>query len=425
MIRSTLKKLEAAADRHFRRLVPVALLANVALALFIVAYVPYTEIDWVAYMQEVAGVVEEGELDYRQLRGDTGPLVYPAGFVYIYTVLYYATDRGRNITRAQYIFAVLHTLLVAVVVYIYRKCYRKVDGSALFPLFIVTLLFASRRAMSLFVLRMFNDGVQMLLMYLAVALFVNQSWSLGCLVYSLSVSVKMNALLFAPGLAVLLCQARGPLGALWRVVLFCGVPQVMLGAPFLLHAPTSYLAKAFEMTRVFMYKWSVNGAFLSEERFLDKRVATALVVGHIFTLLAFGHLKWTEEGSFGLFGLIGVRGGKGMQLTLRLNRFSRRLSAQHIVVVLFTSNFIGIVFARTLHYQFYLWYVHTLPMLVWMTNLPVVFKLVLPFVVEVVFNVYPPTALAAVALHVCHIVILGGLASLPRFARVSDPKKQE
>lgn len=44
-----------------------------------------TEIDWVAYMQEVKGFLD-GERNYLNLRGDTGPLVYPAGFVYIYSV---------------------------------------------------------------------------------------------------------------------------------------------------------------------------------------------------------------------------------------------------------------------------------------------------------------------------------------------------
>ena len=34
-----------------------------------------TEIDWVAYMQEVEGFLN-GTLDYTQLKGDTGPLVY-------------------------------------------------------------------------------------------------------------------------------------------------------------------------------------------------------------------------------------------------------------------------------------------------------------------------------------------------------------
>ena len=33
-----------------------------------------TEIDWVAYMQEVEGFLN-GTYDYGQLKGDTGPLV--------------------------------------------------------------------------------------------------------------------------------------------------------------------------------------------------------------------------------------------------------------------------------------------------------------------------------------------------------------
>lgn len=44
------------------------------------------------------------------------------------------------------------------------------------------------------------------------------------------------------------------------------VLQGLLGAPFLLHAPGSYLQKAFELSRVFMLKWSVNLQFLPEVR---------------------------------------------------------------------------------------------------------------------------------------------------------------
>ncbi len=46
--------------------------------LFASSVSPDTEIDWIAYMQEVGGFLS-GERDYALLRGDTGPLVYPAG----------------------------------------------------------------------------------------------------------------------------------------------------------------------------------------------------------------------------------------------------------------------------------------------------------------------------------------------------------
>ena len=57
-----------------------------------------TEIDWEAYMSEVEGFLD-GDWDYMNLKGATGPLVYPAGFVYIYSALRWATDNGTNILK--------------------------------------------------------------------------------------------------------------------------------------------------------------------------------------------------------------------------------------------------------------------------------------------------------------------------------------
>ena len=68
----------------------VLLAAELLLNTVVIQRVKYTEIDWVAYMQEVEGVLN-GTYDYSKLRGDTGPLVYPAGFVWTYTILYFVT----------------------------------------------------------------------------------------------------------------------------------------------------------------------------------------------------------------------------------------------------------------------------------------------------------------------------------------------
>lgn len=42
---------------------------------------------------------------------------------------------------------------------------------------------------------------------------------------------------------------------------------------------------------------------------------------------------------------------------------SRILQPGHVALVLFTGNMIGIAFARSMHYQFLVWYFHTLPLL--------------------------------------------------------------
>lgn len=81
---------------------------------------PDTEIDWKAYMEQVAQFVG-GQRDYTKIQGGTGPLVYPAAHVYTYTALYYLTDEGRNIFLAQCIFAVIYLATVATVMAVYKQ----------------------------------------------------------------------------------------------------------------------------------------------------------------------------------------------------------------------------------------------------------------------------------------------------------------
>jgi len=79
-----------------------------------------TEIDWVAYMEQVKQFLD-GERDYALIRGGTGPLVYPAAHVYTYSILYQITDDGRNIFLAQQIFGVLYLATLALVMACYWR----------------------------------------------------------------------------------------------------------------------------------------------------------------------------------------------------------------------------------------------------------------------------------------------------------------
>lgn len=91
---------------------------------------PDTEIDWQAYMDQVAMFLS-GERDYTVIKGGTGPLVYPAAHLYIYSALYYITDGGKNILLAQIIFGGLYLGTLSVVM----ACYRLAKVRTSSPLF--------------------------------------------------------------------------------------------------------------------------------------------------------------------------------------------------------------------------------------------------------------------------------------------------
>ncbi len=71
-------------------------------------------------MEQVSQYVH-GEYDYTLIEGGTGPLVYPASHVYIYTWLYHLTKEGKDIPLAQALFAVLYMATLTTVMACYRQ----------------------------------------------------------------------------------------------------------------------------------------------------------------------------------------------------------------------------------------------------------------------------------------------------------------
>ncbi len=131
--------------------------------------------------------------------------------------------------------------------------------------------------------------------------------------------------------------------------------KAILGAPFLLTFPIPYIHMSFDMGRQFFYKWTVNWRCVPEELFLAKPFQIALLVLHVVVLLAFLSKALRNVG-----GLTGVFA----------KRRPLKLSADSVIFLMFISNYIGVVFSRSLHYQFYVWYYHSIAYLLWSTQLP-------------------------------------------------------
>lgn len=363
-------------------------IAEIIVNIFVIWKVPYTEIDWVAYMSEVEGFLN-GTCDYMKLEGGTGPLVYPAGFVYFFSALYYMTDLGKNIRLGQYIFVIFYLLTLIMIFYIYQKS-MKVP-----PFVMFFICCASYRIHSIFVLRLFNDPVAMIFLYSSIIAFMNDHWNVGCALFSLGVSIKMNILLFAPGLLVLLLVQFGAYGSI-RKISICAVIQLLLGLPFLLDNPQGYMIQSFNLGRQFFFKWTVNWRFLPEWFFLSRWFHLSLLLLHITFLCIFAFKKWPRP----------IKGW----ISLFTSKFSpRSVSQSEIILVMFISNFIGMCFARSLHYQFYVWYFHTLPFLLWCIKIPTAMRLLLLGLIELSWNTYPSTNASSGILHASHLVILCGL----------------
>lgn len=359
-------------------------LIEIFLNLFIIQKTKYTEIDWIAYMQEVEGVVN-GTFDYYELKGDTGPLVYPAGFVYIYLIFYYVTNFGRNVRLAQYLFTGIYLIMISAVFYIYNR------NAKVPPYAYIFMCLLAHRIHSIFVLRLFNDPIAMTFLYISIVFLLRRQWATGCIFYSLAVSIKMNILLMSPALFFILLLSVG-LTKTFQYIVYCGLIQLIFAIPFLLSNPVAYIARSFDLGRQFFYIWTVNWRLIPEDIFLNRYFHLTLLLLHISILLYVSRYQWLKD-------------VKSFSNLLNYHK-THLLSDDMIITMMFYSNFIGICFCRSLHYQFYVWYYHMIPHLLWNTNSKPVANLLVLGLIEYAWNTYPSTVLSSSILHLCHGYIL-------------------
>jgi len=379
---------------YFWVLASLIIVGDGVLTQLIIHFVPYTEIDWETYMVHI-GIYLKGERDYANVTGPTGPLVYPAGHVHIFRFLYEVTSHGTNVALAQQIFAVLYVTSVTLTCAIYRQ-------ARVAPNWMICLLPLSKRLHSIFVLRLFNDCLSVVAVQAAILAYQTGWDDLGTLMFSAALSIKMSVLLYLPGLLVILFKSRGLLASL-RHMATIAFSQTLFALPFLMRHWRSYLKYSFDLSRVFLYKWTVNWRFVDERTFLSPQWAKGLLLCHISTLVAFGLVRWCKRDG-GVWKVL-ARGLRQPALSAGL----APVTADQIATVLFTSNLIGIMFARSLHYQFYSWYAQQIPFLAWRSRYPVLVKLALILGIEYAWNVFPSTPLSSGVLLASNTLLLLGI----------------
>ncbi|PVI03593.1 glycosyltransferase family 58 protein [Periconia macrospinosa] len=390
----TLKDL-ATNPEHTSWMYPLLIFSDAALCGLVVEKIPYTEIDWTTYMEHIA-IYNKGERDYKNITGSTGPLVYPGAHVLIYRILYWITDQGKNIQLAQYLFALLYLLTLTVVI----QCYRR----ARVPPYVFPLLILSKRLHSIFLLRCFNDCFAVLGLFSAILSYQTANWHLGSFFYTTGLNVKMSLLLPLPAMGIVMLQALG-IGEAFTQGLIVLQVSTAYGYPFRKRAP-SYFARAFELTRQFLYKWTVNWRFVPESMFLSRPFSLGLLAAHIGLLAWFAKTRWIKPSGRSPRGFIRLlRGAPDREQ----DQMSRRITPDYIMTTMLTATVIGMLCARSLHYQFYAYLAWATPFLLWKAGFHPIVQYALWGAQEWAWNVYPSTPLSSATCVGVMAITVGGV----------------
>ena len=412
--------------------------------------------DFDAYMEQ-AQMVWDGERNYSAIRGDTGPLVYPAGHLAVYGSILKLTgwntttwtteyspkdiqgyqDRTHRphevLFRLQCVFAAGYALTLGIWMYFitrampplrWKGVWNAIDyASRLLTIFVGVL--KGRRARHVFALGLFNDAAAATVVALALLLLSRRRWLGGCLLYSFAVAIKMNNLLYAPGLAVLLLHYTG-----WRrtagYIAACAAVQVGLGAPFLMRFPVEYVAGAFNLGRQFEQRWSVNFVFLPENVFLSKALAAGLLLATLACLAAMratvcALARKQELSETPANGAL-VRPGRSASSPFSgpaivaappngvPQAAADRIVEQHVLLVMAASNIVGVVLARSIHFQFFVWYWHAVLLHAVTSRVPGVFWPVWGYFFMRFWEFHPPTELSSAVVCTCHALLLLSMA---------------
>lgn len=186
-----------------------------------------------------------------------------------------------------------------------------------------------------------------------------------------------------------------------------GDRQVMLGYEFLAAHPRSYLTRAFEFSRQFMFKWTVNWRFVGEDTFLSRPFSIGLLATHAALILVFLQPRWLKPA--------GVDWQTLPRWVLRLytppamveERISRRVTPAFILTSILSAITIGCLCARSLHYQFYAYLAWSTPFLLWRSGLHPILVCFVWAVQEWAWNVYPSTNVSSAVVVACLAVSTG------------------
>jgi alpha-1,3-mannosyltransferase len=161
----------------------------------------------------------------------------------------------------------------------------------------------------------------------------------------------------------------------------------------------------------------VNWRFVGEDIFLSRRFSLSLLAVHLILLAAFAATKWVKPSGSNLPGFV--------RNLLNGTQRAASLSDSFIGTTMLTAVAIGLLCARSLHYQFFAYLSWATPYLLWRSKFHPVVIYGLWFLQEWAWNVYPSTtASSVVVVSSLAVQVLGVLLNAETLSEDNASRKQ-
>lgn len=261
------------------------------------------------------------------------------------------------------------------------------------PPYLLPLLVLSKRLHSVFLLRLFNDCFAVLALFLATYAYQGRFYTLGSLIFSFGLAIKLPLLLAFPAIGLILGQSLEP-GRLFNNLNLIIQTQIVLGYPFWSVDGKAYFGRAFELGRQFLFKWTVNWRFLGEETFLSKNFSVGLLSANAVLVGLFVWTRWLRPSGLSPFSFAKtLLSPYPSQIQMRI---ARNISSDFVLTSVLTSTITGLLCARSLHYQFYAYIAWSTPFLLWKSKMPWYTTYSIWALQEWAWNVYPSTKVSSI-----------------------------
>lgn len=229
---------------------------------------------------------------------------------------------------------------------------------------------------------------------------------LGSLAFSFAVGIKMSVLLAAPGVMMFLLQTLSARRIMNTAMIMLQV-QVLLAVPFISTNFSSYVARAFQLNRRFQFQWTVNWKFVGEEVFSSQAFAVGLLVCNLCLLALFSCARWNQP--TGLTPAVLIRDVfRPVRSTMRRKEL-RGVHPEYVMTTILASLLIGLLCARSLHFQFFAYIAWATPFLLWRAGSPVYVTVTVCAAQEWAWNTYPSTKMSSVVVVLCLAIQVTGV----------------